>query len=597
MKRPFSPSPLPSAELDRRGFGAVLGTQMDVEPCCDTQNEGAVSDEQSPGGALSSPLLRPKRERKQRSYTLCEVCNIQLNSAAQAQIHYNGKSHQKRLKQISNGKMPSNTGTSAQGSPLLASLPVPGRPLQPQLDLKHLLPFRLNGSSPLSLFPNFNTMDPVQKAVINHTFGVPQPLKKKQIISCNICHLRFNSTNQAEAHYKGHKHARKLKAMEAQKNRQRRAGEASSAGRERDRDRDRDRERDRDRSKTSTSEAALPALMDTNMVEGTTLQSDLEQTNLEAKLEDSPRSSVMLTPVSEVSSVELVTLSPPQISPSSQLSETASDTSTPEVPEAADAAEAAGPTTETGCHADESSTNGEPRTDDEKDPKKSKAHLHCPVCKVTVNSVSQLEAHNSGTKHKLMLEGHSVLPRRRGKVVATRAGCKSKRLGSKGSVGVPSKNFQCEVCEIFVNSETQLSQHMNSRRHKDRLAGKPPKPKFTPHSKSQPSSSLANVRWSGYAGVAVSAMKKAFSQYNLTSLSSQTKLALQKQLTKSLTTGFLPSPLTQPTLCTVATNPLALRHPVGTTTFIQTPFLGPALFRPAPGPLRATHTPIIFSPY
>lgn len=67
-----------------------------------------------------------------------------------------------------------------------------------------------------------------------------------------------------------------------------------------------------------------------------------------------------------------------------------------------------------------------------------------------------------GTKHKLMLEGHSVLPRRRGKVVATRAGCKSKRLGSKGSVGVPSKNFQCEVCEIFVNSETQLSQ---VRRH------------------------------------------------------------------------------------------------------------------------------------
>lgn len=101
----------------------------------------------------------------------------------------------------------------------------------------------------------------------------------------------------------------------------------------------------------------------------------------------------MLTPVSEVSSVELVTLSPPHISPSSQLSETASDTSAPEVPEAA---EAAGPNTESGSHADTSSTNGEPRTDEDKDPKKSKAHLHCPVCKVTVNSVSQLEAHNSG---------------------------------------------------------------------------------------------------------------------------------------------------------------------------------------------------------
>nr|XP_019949846.1 PREDICTED: zinc finger protein 385C isoform X1 [Paralichthys olivaceus]XP_019949847.1 PREDICTED: zinc finger protein 385C isoform X1 [Paralichthys olivaceus]XP_019949848.1 PREDICTED: zinc finger protein 385C isoform X1 [Paralichthys olivaceus]XP_019949849.1 PREDICTED: zinc finger protein 385C isoform X1 [Paralichthys olivaceus]XP_019949850.1 PREDICTED: zinc finger protein 385C isoform X1 [Paralichthys olivaceus] len=596
MKRPFSPSALPNTDLDRRGFGAVLGGQMDVEPCCETQDEGAVPDEHSPGGALPAALCRPKRERKLRSYTLCEVCNIQLNSAAQAQIHYNGKSHQKRLKQISNGKMPSTTGTSAQGSSLLASLPIPGRPLQPQLDLKHLLPFRLNGSSPLSLFPNFNTMDPVQKAVINHTFGVPQPLKKKQIISCNICHLRFNSTNQAEAHYKGHKHARKLKAMEAQKNRQRRSGEASFAGRERDRD------RERDRSKT-TSEATLPALMDTSLLEGTGLQADLEPANLEVKLEESPRSSAMLTPVSEVSSVDLVTLSPPQISPSSQLSETASDTSATEAleaPEAPEATEASGLTAESCSHADTSSTNGETNTDEDKEPKKSKAHLHCPVCKVTVNSISQLEAHNSGTKHKLMLEGQSVVPRRRGKVVAARAGCKSKRLGSKGSIGVPSKNFQCEVCEIFVNSETQLSQHMNSRRHKDRLAGKPPKPKFTPHSKSQPSSSLANMRWSGYAGVAVSAMKKAFSQYNLTSLSSlssQTKLALQKQLTKSLTTGFLPSPLTPPTLCTVATNPLALRHPMGATTFIQTPFLGPALFRPAPGPLRATHTPIIFSPY
>lgn len=57
-----------------------------------------------------------------------------------------------------------------------------------------------------------------------------------------------------------------------------------------------------------------------------------------------------------------------------------------------------------------------------------------------------------------MLEGHSVLPRRRGKVVAARAGCKSKRLASKGSVGVATKSFQCEVCEISVNSETQLSQ-------------------------------------------------------------------------------------------------------------------------------------------
>lgn len=47
----------------------------------------------------------------------------------------------------------------------------------------------------------------------------------------------------------------------------------------------------------------------------------------------------------------------------------------------------------------------------------------------------------------------------------------------------------------------------------------PPRLSSSPHSSS--SSILQNVRWSGYAGVAVSAMKEAFTQYNLTSLSSQ----------------------------------------------------------------------------
>ncbi|XP_042576394.1 zinc finger protein 385D-like isoform X2 [Cyprinus carpio] len=534
---------------------------------------------------------RPKRERKHRSYTLCEVCNIQINSSSQAQIHYNGKTHQKRLKHINN----SNTGTAAQGSPLLASLPVQGRPLQTPLDLKHFLPFRLSGSSPLNLFPNFNTMDPVQKAVINHTFGVPQSLKKKQVISCNICHLRFNSTpqkqyctpwtslqlcevhpgmfsrshNQAEAHYKGHKHARKLKALEAQKNKQqRRQLDNTHHNRDREKDRERDRERDSNRVKLSAPDP-LPALLDdTAMEETAACDSDPV-----VRVDDANSSSVVLTPVSEVSSADLSVSSPHFQTPDGLLEPTGA----PSEP----VAQHDNPTGDTPA---------------EKDPKKTKQHLHCPICKVTVNSTTQMDAHNSGTKHKLMMEGQSVLPRRRGKAMSSRPSCKSKRLASKGSVGVASKSFCCEVCEIHVNSETQLSQHMNSRRHKDRLAGKPPKPKFNPHTKSQPTSAASGVRWNGYAGSAVSAMKKVINQCNLSSLSSQTKLVLQKQLTKNLTASFLSTPLTPPTLCTVAANPLALRHPPG-TTFIQTPILGPALFRPAPGPLRATHTPIIFSPY
>ncbi|TRY59837.1 hypothetical protein DNTS_035259 [Danionella cerebrum] len=446
--------------------------------------------------------------------------------------------------------------TTAQGSPLLASLPLQGRPLQTPLDLKHFLPFRLSGSSPLSLFPNFNNMDPVQKAVINHTFGVPPSLKKKQVISCNICHLRFNSTNQAEAHYKGHKHARKMKALEAQKNKQqRRQLESAHHNREREKEREKDTERDKERDanrvKTSTPDP-LPSLLDEPTIEGTAL-CDSESATRE---DDAHSSSVVLTPISEVSSMDVSASSPDAF------------------------LEAATASSETSAQQDSPSAG---ETAAEKEPKKSKQHLHCPICKVTVNSTTQMEAHNSGTKHKLMMDGQSVLPRRRGKAMSSRSSCKTKRLASKGSLGVATKSFYCE--------------HMNSRRHKDRLAGKPPKPKFNPHTKSQPTSAASQgVRWNGYAGGAVSVMKKVINQCSLSSLSSQTKLVLQKQLSKTLTANFLPTPITPPTLCTVAANPLALRHPPG-TTFIQTPILGPALFRPAPGPLRATHTPIIFSPY
>lgn len=39
-------------------------------------------------------------------------------------------------------------------------------------------------------------MDPVQKAVINHTFGVPLVKTKRPVISCNVCQIRFNSEVQ-----------------------------------------------------------------------------------------------------------------------------------------------------------------------------------------------------------------------------------------------------------------------------------------------------------------------------------------------------------------------------------------------------------------
>ncbi|XP_026171435.1 zinc finger protein 385D-like isoform X2 [Mastacembelus armatus] len=461
---------------------------------------------------------RAKRERRQVSSgaTVCQVCNIQLNSSAQAQIHYRGKTHQRRLRRLAKAV---STGALSQSQvhPLLGSLSLPGRPLQPQThtQLEHFLPLQVNGSSPLSLFPNFNTMDPVQKAVINHTFGVAQP-KKKPIISCNICHLRFNSTTQAEAHYKGHKHARKLKALEIQRNRQKNGHNPSTTGKDSDRER--------------------------GMMGGGTVQTDSQLkdktgsiTSCQTKQhepENGEGSSLITTPPSQRSSMDSYPTfcSPqlsPQTSPGSQLCDLTSDS--PPVEE---------------CNPAPSSA---------------------PHCDLQGSSTG-------GSKHKLMVDCQNTSrSQHRVKTISSpRPTCRIKqRMGGKtrAVVGVSSQPFHCELCQVSVNSETQLKQHMNSRRHKERLAGKPVKAKFTPYNKLQQSAVLA------------------------------TKLALQKQLSKALPAGFLTTPLNPATLCTMASGPLALRLPPGPTAIIQGPLISPTLFRPAPGPLRATHAPIIFSPY
>ncbi|XP_053767367.1 zinc finger protein 385C isoform X9 [Desmodus rotundus] len=462
--------------------GSGRGMKRPLSPSPPAEKEPPIpGDAECPPPPPEPP--KPKREKKRPSYTLCDVCNIQLNSAAQAQVHCEGRAHQRRLRQLSLGKAPPGPAgpASSAPSPLLASLPLPARPLQPPLDFKHLLAFHFNGAAPLSLFPNFSTMDPVQKAVISHTFGVPSPLKKKLFISCNICHLRFNSANQAEAHYKGHKHARKLKAIEAAKSKQR------------------------------------------------------PQTLAQDGMLVSPTLSVASGAPKEPQSKE-----PGREAPG---------------PEPAAAAVGSGVSGESGSE---------------------KGRLYCPTCKVTVNSASQLQAHNTGAKHRWMVEGQRGAPRRgRGRPVPRGgAGHKAKRVtGARGGRQGPSPPFHCAVCQLQVNSETQLKQHLSSRRHKDRLAGKPPKPS-SQHSKLQK-----------HAALAVSILKS--------------KLALQKQLTKTLAARFLPSPIpaTAAAICALP-GPLALRPaPTAATTLFPAPILGPALFRTPAGAVRPATGPILFAPY
>lgn len=77
----------------------------------------------------------------------------------------------------------------------------------------------------------------------------------------------------------------------------------------------------------------------------------------------------------------------------------------------------------------------------------------------------------------------------------------------------------------------------------------------------------------------------------------QSKLALQKQLTKTLAARFLPSPLPAAAALCALPGPLTLRSaPAAATTLFPTPILGPALFRTPMGAVRPAG-PILFAPY
>lgn len=524
------------------------------------------------------------QEKPTPFYSLCDVCNLQLSSPAQAEVHYNGRSHLRRVRQLSNGEAVLPGPTSALPAPALLAPPPPGHPpghitsgltsnlatgsschsstlpglvrasslmmQSSSMDMKPFLNFPLDGASPGGLFPNFNTMDPVQKAVINHTFGVSLPPKKKLVISCNICQLRFNSDSQAEAHYKGSKHAKKVKAQESGKTKTKpssgldlSASATSSPP---------------SSSNSSTSSGCFAmglAACPTDRPERIALPPSPE----DASAPPPPPPTLL----SSLSSCLSLTPTPP--SPCLLGGETPNAALAPSSPGLAStpAATALGLVMKGGVKLGGLPV-GQATPTAETEEEKAKKLLYCSLCKVAVNSLSQLEAHNTGSKHKTMLEARTGA----GPIKAyPRPGAKLKVQPSvlKGS-GLQNKTFHCQICDVHVNSEIQLKQHISSRRHKDRVAGKPMKPKYSPYNKQQRSSTMVAA-----------------------------KLALQKELSKpttAITPTFLSSPFCPTTLPSISLHP----RPNPSSLF-QTSPLAPSFLRAAPGPIRPTTGSILFAPY
>ncbi|XP_028848902.1 zinc finger protein 385A isoform X2 [Denticeps clupeoides] len=416
--------------------------------------------------------------------------------------------------------------------------------IQPHLDMKPFLQFPMETPPPHSvgLFHNFNAMDPVQKAVINHTFGVPLVKTKRPVISCNVCQIRFNSESQAEAHYKGNRHARRVKGIETSKSRPQESDKPSSAP-------------------TSSSSPLGP------QTEGDTGKADetrpLPQLNGPHPAQGTLPLSAPSTPDSPSPSLGsgLPTNSASLLPPASSTS-SGSAPATPEQPRTPGAS---------GASTSSTVAPNNPETEEDK----AKKLLYCSLCKVAVNSLSQLEAHNKGTKHKTILEARSGL----GPIKAyPRLGPKTggEQGGGPTDPNTQERTFHCEICNVRVNSELQLKQHISSRRHRDGVAGKP-NPLLSRHKK--------------HRGA------------DLTS-----SLSFSQDLTKALGAGLLPSPLAVAAAMAAAasSNPLALRAAAAAAApaphphphhLLQGPPLSHAILRPAPGPIRTSHGPILFSPY
>ncbi|KAG2459073.1 Z385B protein, partial [Polypterus senegalus] len=306
-------------------------------------------------------------------------------------------------------------------------------------------------------------------------------------------------TSQAEAHYKGSKHAKKLKAQDSGKTKQKstsakNGSKAGSAG-------------------TNGPSAGPPNKTD--------------------KSEKRAASSNMMRPTTRSAGSLPVSVPKP-----ATLETTPRETAPLALPV----------------------KNGEVPPPTESEEEKARKLLYCSLCKVAVNSLSQLEAHNTGSKHKTMLEARNGA----GPIKAyPRPGSKLKVQTSvvKGS-GLQNKTFHCEICDVHVNSEIQLKQHISSRRHKDRVAGKPMKPKYSPYNKQQRSPSILAA-----------------------------KLAFQKDIVKPLAPSFLSHPFSAAAMSSL---PLQARP---NASLFQTPALPPSLLRAAPGPLRPPAGSILFAPY
>ncbi|XP_029356028.1 zinc finger matrin-type protein 3 [Echeneis naucrates] len=116
----------------------------------------------------------------------CKLCNVTLNSAQQAQAHYQGKNHSKKLR---------NFYAGSQQPPAIR------------------IPEVLDVAGQTTLSSGSNDNDAGRQALYK---GATRVILATENDYCKLCDASFSSPAVAQAHYQGKNHAKKLRLAEAQ---------------------------------------------------------------------------------------------------------------------------------------------------------------------------------------------------------------------------------------------------------------------------------------------------------------------------------------------------------------------------------------------
>ncbi|XP_049588318.1 zinc finger matrin-type protein 3 [Syngnathus scovelli] len=118
----------------------------------------------------------------------CKLCNVTVNSAQQAQAHYQGKNHSKKMRNFLAG---------SQQPPAIK------------------IPEVLEVAGQTNLISGSNDSDATRQALSK---GPSRVILATENDYCKLCDASFSSQLVAQAHYQGKNHAKKLRLAEAQHN-------------------------------------------------------------------------------------------------------------------------------------------------------------------------------------------------------------------------------------------------------------------------------------------------------------------------------------------------------------------------------------------